>query len=85
MNTEDQVLTYGQKLIGVNPELITDDVILKVKIAFADLVDIVNNRWCEEAASEKSPIENELYHHAIGEIISAQMAAVKMLTYKRGL
>lgn len=72
-------LSYGQKLVGINFNPSADDKVSQVKNLCAQLADIVNNHWENK---EHTRLENQLYDHAIGEILNAQMNAVKLLTLK---
>lgn len=75
-------LTFGQKLVGLTFNPSGDPAVNEVKLLFAKAADIVHDNWCRDGYTEKSPLENEIYHHAIGEILNAQMSAVKALTFK---
>lgn len=80
-NTEEkQELTFGQKAVGVrfNPSGMSE--IDKCKQGFADLIDQLN-----DFRNDKNPsVSSEAKRHAsiaITELESAQMRAVKALTW----
>ena len=83
---EDQVenaptvqLTFGEKLVGLSFNPSNDDKVSKSKRLCADLADLVKDEFTQ---SECSALQRQLFDHAIGEILNAQMNAVKVLTFK---
>lgn len=75
---EVQLKNFGEDLFGIDTSLENPTDVEKVKIIFAELAERVKNNYEEE----RSPVKSLLFDHAIGELISAQMAVVKVLTYK---
>ena len=73
MEPETQ-LTFGQKLVG---EAFNSQV-AEIKALYAKLADIVHEKYLGNY-EVKSPIEQLLYQHTIGEILNAQMNTVKFL------
>lgn len=73
-------LTFGEKLCGINFNPANDDKVGKAKRLCADLADLLHDHFLR--SSEKTVLENQLHHHAIGEILNAQMNVVKVLTLK---
>ena len=73
--------TYGQKLVGLNfnhAEGETHDVVHEAKQHCADLIDMVNDR----RSPNDSHIKNTLSTWAVTTLLAAQMAVVKVLTWK---
>ena len=73
--------TYGQKLVGLDfnhAEGQTHDVVHAVKLAFAELIDTVN----DQRTPNDSHIKNTLSTFAVTSCLAAQMAVVKVLTWK---
>jgi len=79
-NTVEKELTFGQKAVGVrfNPSGMSE--VDKCKQGFADLIDQLN-----DFRNDKNPsVSSEAKRHAsiaITELESAQMRAVKALTW----
>jgi hypothetical protein len=71
------VRTFGENLIGSFPNPNKDDKVGKVKCMFSELVDMLKE---EQRNREHTEISTRIFDHAIGEIINAQMCAVKYLT-----
>lgn len=72
-------LSFGEKLVGITFNPSQDDKVAKAKRLCAELADLVN----EHNESKKSTQDSQrLFSHAIGEILNAQMNAVKVLTYQ---
>jgi hypothetical protein len=77
----EQELTYGQKLVGLkfnHAEGDTHDVVHEVKQKCADLIDIVEDR----RNPNDSRVKNSLSTAATMALVAAQMAVVKVLTWK---
>lgn len=73
-----QTETFGQKLVGVtfNP---SDNIeVDKVKRLLAEAIDIVNNRAIARETTHADLVKNATY-----ELVSAQMAAVKAITWDK--
>lgn len=75
MSTE---LTYGQKAVGLTFNPSSDDRIHSIKQRFADLIDEMNNL----RSTANSPDRARLASITITELQTAQMWAVKTLTWK---
>lgn len=75
---EVKLKNFGEDLFGIDTSLENPTDVERVKIIFAELAERVKNNYEEE----RSPVKSLLFDHAIGELISAQMAVVKVLTYK---
>lgn len=77
--TPERPPTFGEKLVGINFNPSGDDEVSKAKRLCADLADLLYNNHKGENATD---LYDQLYHHAIGEILNAQMCTVKVLTLK---
>lgn len=79
--SEERKLTFGETLVGVNFNPSQDEKVKRAKELCAELADIL----FEEVQSGGTPerFVNDLYNHAIGEILNAQMNVVKVLTLKK--
>lgn len=73
-------LTFGEKLVGLNFNPSNDDAVGKAKRLCADLADLLNQDY--NNGNEHTGLKAQLYNHAIGEILNAQMNVVKVLTLK---
>lgn len=76
---ETKILSFGELLVGIEFDSANEDKVTKVKNLMAEIANIVLEEYNAEG---KSPIKSLLFDHAIGEIVSAQMAAVKVITFK---
>lgn len=79
--TENRELTFGEKLVGINFNPSNDDKVSKAKRLCAELADLMHDEIFK-SNFEKSPMHYDLYQHAAGEILNAQMNVVKVLTFK---
>jgi hypothetical protein len=77
---ETKVLTFGEELIGIEFNTENDSEVFKVKKMIAEVLNILKEDYNKE---EKSPAKSFLFDHALGELISAQMAVVKVITFKK--
>lgn len=77
---DEKTLTDGMKLVGINFNPSGDEKVNKAKQLCAELADLV----MEDAALQSQPsyLYNLVKGKALGEILSAQMLAVKLLTLK---
>ena len=81
---QKQELSFGQKLVGLTFNPSQDDKVGKVKALFAEIADILNDSVYDsnEMIDGVSFFAYNLYNHAVGEILNAQMNVVKVLTLK---
>ena len=82
LDVPQATLTYGESLCGVNFNPSKDANVDRAKKLCAELADLTREHWCRHAYSEKSSLENQIYNHAMGEILNAQMTVEKLLTFK---
>jgi hypothetical protein len=76
---ETKILSFGELLVGIEFTSLNDDKVAKVKSLMAEAANILIEEYNEGG---KSPIRSLLFDHAVGEIASAQMAIVKVITFK---
>lgn len=71
-------MTYGEKSVGLTFNPSGDERVQKVKELYAQIIDLCNNARAEAGQGEKG----RLFSVAITEAQTAQMWAVKGLTYQ---
>ena len=71
--------TFGQRLVGITFNPSNDPKVQRAKELCAELADLVSDEY---NSKESSYLSKALYDHTIGEILNAQMNAVKVLTLK---
>jgi hypothetical protein len=76
---ETKVLSFGEQLSDVDFSTEEEGSIYKVKKTMADLTNLLLEEYNKNG---KSPIKSLLFDHAVGEIVSAQMAVLKVITFK---
>ena len=84
---EQKILSFGELLIGidfnpsVDPEISSseDPRVHEVKKKMAEIANLMKESYTEDM---RSPVKSLLFDHAIGEVLSAQLAAVKLITFK---
>lgn len=76
---ETKILSFGELLVGIEFDSTNEDKVTKVKNLMAEIANIVLEEYNTKG---KSPVKSLLFDHAIGEIVSAQMAVEKVITFK---
>ena len=76
---ETKVLSFGEQLVGIEFNPSNDAGVAKVKELFAEAANILKDSYQEGPGN---PIKSLLFDHAVGELVSAQMAVVKVITFK---
>ncbi len=76
---ESRELTFGEKLVGLTFNPSGDEKVQKVKELCAELADLLNENT--DPNSERV-LYRLLLDKTIGDILDAQMNAVKVLTFK---
>lgn len=76
---DTKILTFGEELIGIEFSTEDESEVFKVKRMMAEITNILKNNYNQEM---RSPSKSFLFDHAVGELISAQMAVVKVITHK---
>jgi hypothetical protein len=74
-----KVLTFGEELVGIEFSTEDESDVFKVKKMMAEVTNILKDNYNQEM---RSPAKSFLFDHAVGELISAQMAVVKVITHK---
>ena len=79
---EKTTLSFGEKLVGLTGTPSGDERIDKAKKLFADAADLLKDYIIEVRENKGlSTMGADIFSHAIGEILNAQMCAVKVLTF----
>jgi hypothetical protein len=76
---ETKVLSFGEILMGIEFGPNNEDKVAKVKSIMAELANMMKDEYNSE---QKSPVKSLLFDHAVGELVSAQMAIVNLITFK---
>lgn len=76
---QEKILSFGEILVGIEFNPSNDDKVAKVKQLMAEVANIMKDAYNE---GPKSPVKSLLFDHAVGEILNAQMNAVKVITFK---
>jgi hypothetical protein len=76
---ETKIYKFGEILVGLNSEDIEESFEVDLKRKFAEIVELTLTNY---STTDKSPIKSLLFDHAIGEILNAQMAVIKIITFK---
>lgn len=73
-------LTFGEKLVGISFNPSGDERVNKVKKLCAEVMDILYEHIPEDG--DRTYLEDTLFNKSVGDILDAQMTAVKLLTLK---
>ena len=76
---ETKILSFGEQLVDVEFDQDNEGAVAKIKELMAEVTNIMLEEYNKNG---KAPIKSLLFDHAVGEIVSAQMAAVKVITFK---
>lgn len=76
---QEKILSFGELLVGTELDLFSEDKVVKVKSMIAELANLLKDEYNSE---QKSPVKSLLFDHAVGELVNAQMAVVKVITFK---
>jgi hypothetical protein len=76
---ETKIYKFGEILVGLDSEDIEESLEVDLKRKFAEIAELTLTNY---STTDKSPIKSLLFDHAIGEILNAQMAVVKIITFK---
>lgn len=83
LNLDYKNLTEGQKAVGITFNPSGDKNVMKVKLLSAELIDtVIANHKSVSEKREVSYLRNIFKTQAINCLITAQMAVVKVLTWK---
>jgi hypothetical protein len=75
---EHKIIPFGHQLVGLDPDNLDDSEVTKVKLLAAEIAEILKSNY----EAERGPLKSLLFDHALGEILNAQMAVVKVITLK---
>ena len=75
---EHKIIPFGHQLVGLDPDNLDDSEVTKVKLLAAEMAEILKSNY----EGERGPLKSLLFDHALGELINAQMAVVKVITLK---
>jgi hypothetical protein len=76
----EKELTFGEKLVGLTFNPSGDEKVQRAKELCAELADLLRDNL--NLPPGGNSIKPELYKHAVGQILNAQMNVVKVLTFK---
>jgi hypothetical protein len=76
---EHKIIPFGHQLVGLDPDNLDDSEVTKVKLLAAEMAEILKSNY----EAERGPLKSLLFDHALGEILNAQMAVVKVITLKK--
>jgi hypothetical protein len=76
---QEKIFSFGELLVGTELDLSSEDKVVKVKSMIAELANLLKDEYNSE---QKSPVKSLLFDHAVGELVNAQMAVVKVITFK---
>mgnify|MGYP001164685464 CR=1 FL=1 len=77
---ENQNLSFGQKLVGITFNPSQNPYVHDIKTAFAQLIDLIGDPTQDTV--NRSWTYNILRTAAINSLITAQMAFIKLVTWK---
>ena len=75
---ETKVVPFGHQLVGLDFNPSGDPDVTRVKELAAEMAEILKKNY----EAERGPLKSLLFDHAVGEILNAQMAVVKVITLK---
>jgi hypothetical protein len=75
---EHKIIPFGHQLVGLDPDNLDDSEVTKVKLLAAQMAEILKSNY----ETERGPLKSLLFDHALGELVNAQMAVVKVITLK---
>lgn len=82
MSEQNQTLTAGEKAVGLSFNPSGDETVAKLKTLFAEAFDIVEQAVPADDGTNETARKRKLRDAALHEIITAQMWAVKVVTFK---
>ena len=75
---EHKIVPFGHQSVGLDPDNLDDSEGTKVKLLAAQMAEILKTNY----ENERGPLKSMLFDHALGELVNAQMAVVKVITLK---
>jgi len=76
---EQKLLSFGEILVGIEFNPSNDDRVYEIKQKMAEIANMLKEAYTDDM---RSPVKSLIFDHAVGELLSAQMAAVKLVTFK---
>jgi len=76
---EHKIIPFGHQLVGLDPDNLDESEVTKVKLLAAEMAEILKSNY----EAERGPLKSLLFDHALGELVNAQMAVVKVITLKK--
>jgi hypothetical protein len=79
---ETKLKTFGEKLVGLSFNPSNNEKVDRAKKLFAEAADLLKEHILEVREKEGlTTMGADLFSHALGEILNAQMCTVKVLTF----
>lgn len=79
---EERELSFGEKLVGLSFNPSQNEKVDKAKRLFAEAADLLKEHIVEVREKEGLGVMGaDLFSHAVGQILNAQMSTVKVLTF----
>ena len=75
---EHKIVPFGHQLVGLDFNPSGNPEVTRVKELAAEMAEILKKSY----ETERGPLKSLLFDHAVGEILNAQMAVVKVITLK---
>ena len=75
---EHKIVPFGHQLVGLDFNPSGNPEVTRVKELAAEMAEILKKSY----EAERGPLKSLLFDHAVGEILNAQMAVVKVITLK---
>jgi len=75
---EHKIIPFGHQLVGLDFNPSGNPEVTRVKELAAEMAEILKKNY----EVERGPLKSLLFDHAVGEILNAQMAVVKVITLK---
>ena len=76
---ETKILSFGELLIDIDSSIEEEGSVYQIKKTMADLTNLLLDEYQK---GDKSPIKSLLFDHAVGELVNAQTAIEKVITFK---
>ena len=76
---ETKILSFGELLIDIDSSIEEEGPVYQIKKTMADLTNLLLDEYQK---GDKSPIKSLLFDHAVGELVNAQTAIEKVITFK---
>lgn len=75
---ETRIPSFGEQLVGLDFNPSGNPEVQRLKEIFAEAAEIIKKNY----EAERLPLKSMIFDHAAMQILSAQMAAVKLVTFK---